>query len=297
MYKLWVTFILILAIIGVRQYYEPKEVPFTRPQFESKSVDELHRLIESHNMSLADLSVKLAASKILLFGEEHFYKEIMQSFLGILDALPDEKIVLCLELPSSMQNDIDRYMASGKPSDLDTIWKNNNGLPYQSILEWAFKNKHRVQRVIGIDEDRAWTILMRTLLRDTRNNTMAKHIMRATTIYPDVKIIAYGGQAHMLLAGRYMYDLENRTPVGKRLLQLGKGRSEVTSIMISGEGKTASTSAWDQKWGVIDLKDGFCGIQYEFFIDMTIFGEKSVCELFDFFVYAGTLSKTAKSSL
>jgi hypothetical protein len=170
-------FSLVLVVL-VRWMLAPPAPKFLDVTISADESTKLSTKISRHLIDIKMLSDQLSSSRIWLVGEEHFYNETISFFLKLLETVPDRKIVLLIELPREKQEVIEAYMATGDEKQFDLIWGDDGDscLPYFNILRWAFKNKDRILGVRAMDENQWHITLMRALLTDTRNETMAQAI-------------------------------------------------------------------------------------------------------------------------
>lgn len=232
----------------------------------------------------------LAAVDILLVGEEHFYREPKRFLCELLEAVEGRRVSLLLELPAGVQPQVDEWLRTGASPGLAALIREGDALPYGEILSWAHRHPERLSRVAAMDEDRARIVMNRALLRDTRNRTMARAILAARRERPADLAVAYGGQMHMLLAGRYRYDREDRMPIGARLLQAGVPRARIRSVLLSGQGRAPLDQAWPGP-GILAMSGAVGAEAWGYFIDYPVFRTASARELFDHFVHLGPLER------
>lgn len=252
-------------------------------------------ILENQLLDMETLAEKLNDSRILLVGEVHNRQEVLQYFLDILEHLPDKQLVLNLELPSSIQNNIDTYLESGEEHYLDTMKTTLGCLQYQDIIRWSYHNQKRVVKVLAMDETQARIRFNRNYLcEDTRNETMKKIIYQTYRDFPDAKIIAYAGQMHMLKSGRYKFDIENRMPAGSRLINSNIPSEDIRVVMIAGEGDFPLSSAWKQKIGVLEMGEEFAHLPFLYFYTYPLYRINHAGELFDYFVNVGKTTPIEK---
>ena len=262
------------------------EIPeFTVPD---DALTEISAKLEDRILDVQTLTDRLKGSRMLLFGETHLKHEEIGYFLSILDHLSNEKLVLNLELPLSIQDNIDAYMESGEEHYLDTLKATRGCLPFQEIIRWSYRNRERVERVFAIDETLAKIQFNRRYLcMDTRNETMKKALYRAYHDFPDAKIIAYAGQLHILKSGRYKFDIKNRTSAGNRLINSDIPKDDIRVVMISGEDEFPLSPAWNGKIGAMDMRGEFARLPFKYFYTYPLYRVNHAEELFDFFVNVG----------
>lgn len=277
------------ALLLVRALLAPDWHGVAYADFEPAEVDQLRRLLEPALLDRAALVGRLAPARFLLVGETHFKNETVEWLLGLLDELGDAPLVLLLELPRSVQGAIDAYLDSGDERQFAGIWGEHEALPYQPILRWARAHRERIERVVAFDEERWRTVVARALLDDSRNETMATALATAAAEHPAARIVAYGGSMHMMLAGRYRFDVDNRRPAGARLLELGVPRDEIVSIALDGDGMPAA-AAWPGGT-ILDLRGAAGLLPFEYFHVYPIYRAARIRELHDYFVQLGPLTE------
>ncbi len=281
---------LLAALVGVRLALEPKESLPPEVDLSPAARERLAARARASEVGVERLRAELAGLDVLLVGEEHFHREPPALLCGLLEAVEGRRVVLLLELPAGTQAMVDEWVETGSSPALAAAIRQGDALPYGEILGWAHRNRHRLSGVVAMDEDRARIVWNRTLLRDTRNETMAQAVLRARREHPADLAVAYGGQMHMLLAGRYRYDREDRTPAGARLLRAGVPRARLRSVLLSGAGKAPVSDAWPGP-GVLALSGPVGEEPWPYFIDEAVFGAATGRELFDHFVHLGQLSR------
>ncbi len=266
------------------------EIPkFTIPE---EAIAEIRAKLEDRILDVETLTDKLKDSRMLLVGESHLQHEVIEYFLNILDRLPDERLVLNLELPSSIQRHIEAYMESGNEHHLDTMKTTRGCLPYQKIIRWSYRNRERVEKVFAMDEPLAqMQFNRRYLCTDTRNETMKKALYRAYRDFPDARIIAYAGQMHMLKSGRYKFDIKNRTPAGSRLIHSDIPEDDIRVVMIDGEDGFPLSPAWNGKMGAMEMFGEFARLPFTYFYTYPVYRVTHAQELFDFYVNVGKTTK------
>lgn len=283
-------FALAAAALAARAALAPSE---SDPPKVDLSPSARARLAERARASAAGverLHREMPALEILLVGEEHFYRETVRFLCGLLDTVEGRKVALLLELPSGMQPEVDEWTRTGTSAALAAAMSRGDALPLGEALTWAHRNPARISRVVAMDEDSTRIFVNRALLRDTRNETMARAILEERRRRPADLIVAYGGQMHMLLGGRYRYDLEDRTPAGARLLRAGVPRAKIRSVILSGTGKSHVADAWAGP-GVLAMSSEIGAEPWPYFIDYPIFGAAAARDLFDDFVVLGELTR------
>ena len=185
-------------------------------------------------MGLEDLAATVREKRVLLVGEDHHYEEPPAYLTTLLELIDEKPVSLLLEMPADVQDSIDRYLQEGGDEILDEIFTGKPVLKLQRLLRWARENPQRVASVIAFDEPMDEIRLKRSYLADTRNVTMSDWIHREWKTHPDLRIVAYGGQLHLMKAGRYRFNQPSRQPAGSRLTGLGIPENEIAVIILSG---------------------------------------------------------------
>lgn len=252
-------------------------------------IDTVRQLLEPDLLNRQELANQVSQARFLLVGETHFRKETVAYFLGLLEDIDREPVVMLLELPESTQPAIDRYMSSGDEREFDNVWGEVEALPLHEILRWAYLNRQRVQRVLAMDEDSFRIFLNRAVLDDTRNETMMRALMKAADDHPSARIVAYGGAMHMMLGGRYRFDVDNRRPVGLRLLESGIEQEEIASISLVGDDLPIATAL--PVPAAMDLQGNVGLLPYEDFYEYPVYGVSRIRELHTHVVYLGPLTR------
>jgi len=129
---------------------------------------------------------------------------------------------------------------------------------------------------------------MRTVAWDTRNQTMAEAVAAAYREYPQARIVAYGGQLHMLRNGRYMYDSGSRVPVGARLPVLGVPATQICSVILEGQHRFPLSEAWKGKIGAIDVARH--DVPASYLMGDTIYGVDHAADVMQYFVNVGPVT-------
>lgn len=246
--------------------------------------------LAAHLMGIEDLAAVVRQKRVLLVGEDHLYEEPPAYLVALLERVDETPVSLLLELPADSQDSIDRYLREGSEMLLDEIFTGKPVLQLQRLLRWAKDNPQRVVSVIAFDEPMYEIRLKRSYLADTRNATMAEAIHREWKTYPDRRIVAYGGQLHMMKAGRYRFDQPSRQTAGSRITGLGVPEDEIVVVMLSGGENFHLHSVWE-KPGVLAVDAEPLRIPIAYFIDYPIFGVEYADEAFDFFVNLGPLTR------
>jgi hypothetical protein len=244
-----------------------------------------HRLQDLHELAAA-----VRENRVLLVGENHLYEEHPAYLTALLDELDDAPVSLLLELPRDLQPAIDDYLRSGSDAALEEMFAGKRILQLQHVLRWAHEHRAEVPTVKAFDEPNFERLLKRSFLTDTRNRTMAKAITRHWKEHPGRRVVAYGGQLHMMKAGRYRVDEPSRETAGSRLPDLGVPPDEITSVMLSGGEKFHLHTIWKRP-GVLPTDGEPARIPIAYFIDYPIFGIAFADEAFDYFVNLGPLTK------
>jgi hypothetical protein len=246
--------------------------------------------LSSRLLHLHELAAAVRERRILLVGENHLYEEPPAYLTALLDELEGAPSSLLLELPRDMQPAIDDYLRSGSEAVLDEMFAGKRVLQLQHVLRWAHAHRAEVPTVLAFDEPQYEMRLKRAYLTDTRNRTMAKAITRQRKEHPDRRVVAYGGQLHMMKAGRYRVDEPSRETVGSRLPGLGVPPDEITSVMLSGGEKFHLHTIWGRP-GALPMDGRPARIPIAYLIDYPIFGVDFADEAFDYFVNLGPLTK------
>ncbi len=238
----------ILAVLtGIRVALEPKRGPLNVIKVPEDERVLVKAALAASAVDRSALLDQLGAKRVLLIGEDHFQQEPqiwLQALLADLHAIDGRGAVLLLELPQRIQPQINAYLATGDESALDVAFKGSEVLPYKTTVRWARAHPGAVT-AIRVDDENFWHVgLMRFLLTDTRNDTMARAITAAAEANPSQRIVAYGGRMHMMNAGRYMYDRTSRSPIGARLPALGIAKKDVAALWLFA-GRAPIDGMWD----------------------------------------------------
>lgn len=285
--------LLVIGLVGLRLALEPAESPVPMVDLSPSARERLAALAQASEVPAARLGDELARVDVLLVGEEHFYQETVRFLIDLLEAVETRRVYLLLELPSGMQAHVEEWVTRGASPALAAAIADGDALPYGEILSWAHRNPHRLSRVVAMDEDRARIVVNRALLRDTRNETMARAVLAARAERPADLVVAYGGQMHMLLSGRYRYDREDRTPAGARILQAGVPRARIRSVLLSGSERAPINAMWPGP-GALAMSAPIGQEAWPYFIDYPVFRATSGRDLFDVFVDLGPLTRAAR---
>ena len=284
----WTSAILAL-LLALRAFLAPDWHEPPAAALQAEDLDALRPLIAPGLQDRPSLASQVSSKRFLMVGETHFQQETVAYFTGLLDDLDDDSLVLLLELPGSTQPAIDRYLASGDEREFDAIWGKVEALPLHDILRWAHAHRTRVLGVVAMDEDRTRIFINRALLDDTRNQTMARAMLDASQAHPGARIVAYAGAMHMMLGGRYRFDVDNRRPAGARLLDSGIPRDAVASLSLVGD--DLPVKAAFPAPAALDL-DGTAGLlPFEYFYDYPVYGVSRIGELHTHLVYLGPLTR------
>lgn len=281
---------LALLMVG-RCSLKPREgtAPGLRP--DATELTRIRALLGARSMSTVDLDRRVASTSILLVGESHLVNEPIAFLLDLLDRAEPRLLVLLLELPRATQDEIDRYLETGDERELRAIGRRSNALPYQPIIRWARRNADRVRRVVAIDEDFLEVGWNRLWLTDTRNETMARAIVRAREEFPDALAVAYGGATHMVMGGRSRLDDPAWRPAGARLVDAGIPRERMTSLLLKGHQDLPCRDALPVP-AIVEVSGPVSDLPYGLFFDWPFFGVVTAGELIDVVVDLGTLTPT-----
>ena len=276
----------ILVLAALFWYFRRNYVKPPPLKFSSLELESILQKISKSLVSQDDFLSALKGRRILLVGETHYKIEAISFFISLLSKIKESPLVLLLELPAGLQPYLDSYLSKGEEKFLAEGWEKFDALPYKDVLRWAWQNKNRIVRVVAMDEGKFRIRLTRLLLTDTRNATMANHIFNAYQNFPNAKILVYGGQLHMLLSGRYRYDVENREPAGHRLLKLGLDRNAVSTILLAGVNDLPIEKAWALP-GILSTEKEAGILSIAHYIDYPIFKVKHSKDAFDYLVHLG----------
>ncbi len=237
------------ALAAIRVAVEPRMGPLNVVRVPDNERSHVGEVLTASVVDRSALLSQLVKKRVLLMGEEHFQQEPqawLQTLLFDLHAKDGRGAVLLLELPRHIQRQIDVYLATGDESALDKAFKGSDVLPYKSTVRWARAHPEVVKTILADDEN-SWHIgLMRLLLTDTRNDTMARAIAVAVNTHPGQRIVAYGGRMHMMNSGRYMYDSNTRRPIGARLPAMGVAREDTSAVWLFA-GDAPFDGIWDKQ--------------------------------------------------
>ncbi len=279
----------LLALVLLRIVLEPSDHPLPFRGFGAGDLERVQAGLTTSLMTQDDVITLSGSKRVILVGENHFLVEPQRYVTALLDSIRSSSLVLLLELSKDSQHDIDLYMESGDESRLRPVWENKRNLPLHHLVHWAYQNRKQVKKVVAFDEN-FWQVgLNRLFLSDTRNQTMCDALVEAYRKFPDARIVAYGGQMHMTLSGRYRFDSESRSPAGARILRAGIPRTEVLSVMLGGQGYFPADTVWKTP-GAASMKGPVGDLPYEFFINYPVFGSARAGELFDVFVNLGPVT-------
>ena len=264
----------------------PPPPGINRPPNEIISTEQLARQV----LDIDGLAAAVREKRVLLIGEDHLYNELPAYLAALLDRLDDRPISLLLELPYDVQPLIDHYVQHGDQQTLSEIFDGRQVLQLQTVLLWAHENRGRVLQVQAMDEPLYEIFVKRAYFHDTRNQTMAEALYQAWKQHPEGRVVAYAGQLHMMLAGRYRLDQPSRETAGSRLLGMGVPRDQVTTIQLNGGENFHLHAVWNEP-GALPLEGEMARIPIPYFIDYPIFGATRAGEVFDFFVNVGALTQ------
>ncbi|HSN92842.1 MAG TPA: hypothetical protein VLS93_16545 [Anaeromyxobacteraceae bacterium] len=90
--------------------------------------------------------------------------------------------------------------------------------------------------------------------------------------------------AHMMMAGRYLYDSPSRRPVGARLLDAGLARREVAAVWLV-TGEPPVEGVWPS--GPVALDGPAAALPPALLLDVPVAGVDRVGDLADFAVFLG----------
>jgi len=286
---IFLTASLVLVFIMFRKINCPEMLPMESTAFSDKEIELVRDAIDSKIISMETMADKVKNKKVILVGEIHFREKIMQCFIDFLDVLPVDKLVLALELPASIQPEINMFMENGDNNYLEKIETCKNCLPYKGIIQWCYEHKTKIKAIVAIDENRARIILNRALCKDTRNKTMTDNIIKLQRKNEEIPVVFYGGQLHCLQSGRYLYDVENRIPMGNRLLKV-YSQKDLTTIILSANKHFVSYEAWGTKIGGLSMEDETTKIlDRRYFIHEPVIGSRNSGDFFNYFVNIGDL--------
>ncbi|MFC2121550.1 hypothetical protein ACFLTI_08145, partial [Bacteroidota bacterium] len=294
--KKWIPIAILLFILvlfagyKIRMHFciEKNKIEMRETNLSDEIIVEISEKIDNKLLSISALAEELRESRMLLFGEPHLQVEVMNYFTEILDHLQDEQIVLNVELPPSLQENIDHYMESGEERFLDSMAECKSCLPLQEIFRWCYKNRNRVIRIFAVDEELDRILFKRRCLcMDTRNRTMSGQVYKTYQDYPDARIIFYGGQLHVMKSGRYKYDIPNRVSAGTRLINSDIPDKDIKVIMISGEDDIPLSKAWKGIKGALDVRGIFYEIPITYFYTFPLYRLSYAGDMFDFYVNVG----------
>lgn len=285
----------VVLLVAGRIAIEPREHAVPLARLDGATTERLRVALAAERRPVSDLPALVRSRRVVLVGEVHLTNEPQQALAELIERLGDPETVLLLELSKKSQPGLDRFLETGDEASLARVWAQRSNLPLQLVLRRVRDLRPKVKRVIAMDENQGRIALNRLFLTDTRNQTMADAIVDAYRRYPRARIVAYGGQMHMLLAGRYRYDDPSRVPAGARLAGLGIPRSDVYSVMLSGRGRFPTDSIWPGP-GVVTTAGSAGELPYRYFLDGAVFGETRARSLFDAFVNLGALTDVPDGS-
>ncbi len=286
----------IAVLGGVRVALTPRRLPRAEVALDATALARAGAAIHGSTMDREELVRALAVRRLVLVGESHFLEEPpawLIALLGDLHARDDRPAVLLLELPARIQRALDAYREDGDDAALASAWP-RGALPYLPMVRWAREHPRAVRAVLASDEDEVRVALMRALATDTRNATMAAAIARAAREYPEARVVAYGGMAHMMMAGRYLYDSASRRPVGARLLEAGFSRSEVAAVWLL-TGATPAAGLWPVDAEGVAFHGPAGALPLGLVQDVPVAGAERLGEVADFAVYLGPGTRQASN--
>lgn len=286
--------LLVAGFFLYRNFACPPKPIFNETEIPDSAISRMAKDVAASLLDIDSVAKRVVERRVLLVGETHFKNETMEYFIHLLEKLPNEQLIVHLELPEEVQKVIDDYFINGDEKYLQEIKSNSDCLPYSKILSWCYANRKRVKKIIAVDENYSHIFMMRAVCHDTRNKTMAEKIFQSYKNFPDAKIIFYGGQMHTLKSGRYLYDVDNRTPAGKRLIELGIKENDIFTILLEGKDRFPLSRAWGNEKGAIALDNKFLSLPINYFFTEPIFNVKNGSDLFDFYVNLGMLTEISE---
>lgn len=273
------------GLVLVRVALEPRQGEPVEVRLGDEELARVGGLLAGSAVAPESLVRALAPKRVVLVGESHWREEpitFLIELLGALHAADGRRAVLLLELPPAAQPVVERHLETGDEAAI-AAWS-ADWLPYQRIVRWARAHPEAVRTVVAFDEDRSRIILMRALLTDTRNETMARAVREAMRAHPEDRVVAYGGRLHYMLAGRYLYDVESRRPAGARLLDAGLSREELATVWLFTGALPAGIPAWR---GALPVHGAAGELPISYFEDAPIFGAAIFGEIVDHAVHLG----------
>lgn len=244
--RLLIAVSIVAVLVAVRVGLEPKMGPLNVIKVAPNERPAVKTALAASAVDRSALVAELARKRVLLVGEQHFQQEPqswLRALLADLQAMDGRSSVLVLELPQRTQPYIDRYLSTGDESALNHAFS-SKVLPYRPTVRWAREHPEAVAS-IRVDDESFWHIgLMRLLLTDTRNDTMARAVAAAAEANPGKRIVVYGGRMHMMKAGRYMYNSNTRRPIGARLPTLGIPAQDIAAVWLFA-GENPFDGLWD----------------------------------------------------
>ncbi|WP_242343838.1 ChaN family lipoprotein [Anaeromyxobacter terrae] len=285
----------IAVLGGVRVALTPRRIPRAEVARDAPALARAGAALQASVLDREGLVGSLAARRILLVGESHFLAEPparLTELLGELHARDGRPAVLLLELPARVQGALDAYRDGGDGAALAGAWP-RGALPYLPIVRWARAHPSAVRAVVASDENEARVALMRALAADTRNGTMAAAIARAAREYPEARVVAYGGMAHTLMAGRYLYDSASRRPVGARLVEAGFSRNEVAAVWLL-TGAAPGEGLWPPG-AAVSFHGPAGALPLGLVLEVPVAGAERLGEVADFAVHLGAGTRQASN--
>ncbi len=278
----------VALLITVRVILEPRKGAASVIRVAPSERPAIKDVLSASTIARPTLLTELTGKRILLVGEQHFQQEPqtwLQELLGDLQAKDGRGAILLLELPERAQPYLDRYHSTGDESALNEAFRGRGILPYSSTVRWARAHSDAVAAIL-VDDENFWHVgLMRLLLTDTRNDTMAHSIAQAAQAHPSQRIVAYGGRLHMMNAGRYMYDSDTRRPIGARLAALGIPKTDIATIWLFA-GENPIDGIWD-KPSSLSLRGPAGDLPITKLEQEAIFGATRLKEIADYAVQLG----------
>lgn len=238
---------------------------------------------------------EMTRQRVLLVGEAHLAQEpqtFVMQLVSDLHARDGRRALLLLELPAPMQGAIDRYLSTGDESVLTTEWHRYQrfALPYQPLVKWARAHPEAVSGIVADDERPLHAGLMRLMLTDTRNETMARAVADGCRTHPSDRVIVFGGRFHMMKGGRYLYDSPTRSPIGARLKTMPDAPREIAAVwLFAGDRPAAGT--WSSPGAISFARDAGT-LPIRVLEDEAVFGASTLREVADYAVYLGAATPT-----
>ncbi len=285
-----VLFAVLAVLVVVRFALEPRRTEAAPLRLAPTDRSHVMEALAASALDRSALVDELARQRVLLVGEAHFAQEpqtFVTELAAALHARDGRRAFLLLELPAPMQDSIDRYLANGDEHAIDSAWQQYRkfALPYQPIVRWARAHPEAVSGIVADDERPLRTGLMRLLLTDTRNTTMARAVAEAARLHPADRIIVFGGRLHMMKGGRYLYDSPTRSPIGARLEAMPDGPHDVAAVWLFA-GDLPAGGLWPAP-GSISFSRPAGTLPIRVLEDEVVFGASTLQEVADYAVYLG----------